>query len=693
MFELFTKAIKDAINSIAYPASTPWALLLPRTKFDYAKEIGDGLGTNVIMAPVQWIMRTFPEAPVAIWKTQKDGPEKIINHPLIQRLNKPTPNYGGRTLWMATMLSWTISGNAYWLKERNPLGQIIGLRYIPHWMITPKFPADGSVYISHYEYNQGARGRQDIATKDIVHFRWGLNPRNTRLGLSPLASVLREAFADDEAANFSASMLRNMGVAGIMISPEGDVAMGAEDAKAVKERYKELFGGDNRGEAMIMSGPTKVQQFGFDPQKMSVIGIRDVAEERVCAVLGMPAAVVGFGSGLQQTKVGATMQELIKLAWLGNIIPSQELVSEELHNQLLPDFEPKPEDFVIGFDRNNIPSLQESADKKMERLDLGVRGGWVKVSEARRAIDLPVDDEDEIYLRPGLSLFETPEEKVIKAKAETKAEYWNKTLLENRIIASAPAGKPSAKQIKLINRLTKERRTLEISFAKDLLESFIALGNEAEAAAKQVFKDKSSKRLESKTTEDDIIIEQLLDFVNFRTFRKDMQGKYQTHYRKVAGVTAETLNTTLGLTTSFTDSNIQRILAAGGKRLGLIDFKKQARNRLFRELEEGRVLGETIPEIVERIKGAVPAGRWTDSATRAEMIARTEVSYAQRISSLEMLKEHTRVSTVMIMDARLGPTDAECEALNGKIVTLEEAEALMDDEHPNGTRDFVPVLE
>lgn len=691
MFELLTKAVKNAVNSIAYPAHVPWALLLPRTKFDYAKEVGDGLGTNVIMAPVQWIMRTFPEAPVAIWKIQNSEQEKIANHPLIQRLNKPTPYYGGRTLWMATMLSWTISGNAYWLKERNTLGQVIGLRYIPHWMLTPKTLPDGSVYISHYQYNSGVRSAEKLDVKDVVHFRWGLNPRNIRLGLSPLASVLREAFADDEAANFSAAMLKNMGVAGIMISPEGDIPMGSEDAKAVKDRYKELFGGDNRGEAMVMSGPTKIQQFGFDPAKMRVDGVRDVSEERVCAVLGLPAAVVGFGSGLQQTKVGATMEELIRLAWLGNIIPSQELIAEDIHNQLLPDFEPNPENFRVGFDRGNIASFQESQDKKAQRYDIGVRGGWIKVSEARQAMDLPTDTEDEIYLRPGLSLFGGGDPDTTEKDIKGKAEY--KTLLENRIIASAPTGRPSAKQIRLINRLTKERQSLETSFAQDLLKSFAILGNEAGVAAGQVFKNKSGKKLERKTTVDDIIIEQILDFVNFREFGKDMQGKYWTHYRKVAGITAESLNAVLGLSASFTDTNIQRILAAGGKRLGLIDFKKQARNRLFRELEEGRALGETIPELVERIKGAVPAGRWTDSATRAEMIARTEIPYAQRISSLEMLKEHTTVSTVMVMDARLGPTDAECEALNGKIVTLEEAQALMDDEHPNGTRDFVPVLE
>ena len=54
-----------------------------------------------------------------------------------------------------------------------------------------------------------------------MHFRFGLDPENDRKGRSPLAGVLREVFTDDEAANYTASLLRNMGVPGIIVSRRG----------------------------------------------------------------------------------------------------------------------------------------------------------------------------------------------------------------------------------------------------------------------------------------------------------------------------------------------------------------------------------------------------------------------------------------------------------------------------------------
>jgi hypothetical protein len=59
----------------------------------------------------------------------------------------------------------------------------------------------------------------------------------------------------------------------------------------------------------------------------------------VSAALAIPAAVIGFGTGLQQTKVGATMREMVKLAWQGGIEPNQAIMADELDRSLLPEFQ------------------------------------------------------------------------------------------------------------------------------------------------------------------------------------------------------------------------------------------------------------------------------------------------------------------------------------------------------------------
>jgi len=391
---------KVAENQAVHPSASWLSLDIPRTDFDYSKEVGTGLGSSVIMSPVQWIMRTFPESPVRMEKVDGDDIEKISEHPFLNMINNPNPFYTYETMMMATLMSWNIAGNAYWIKVRSKMGEVVELWYVPHWMMTPKgSDADPSIFIDHYIYNpNGVPYRIEI--EDVVHFRFGLNPENIRMGISPLDSVIREVFTDDEAGNYSASILRNMGVPCVIISPSSnDVDISQEQAKVIKEKFTQSFAGDNRGQALVMTGSTKVDTFGFDPKQLSLSDIRNISEERVCACLGIPAAVVGFGSGLEATKVGATMTAMIKLAWTGNIIPSQRIIAQVITKQLLIDFDDN-DDLDVVFDNSRIVALQEDKSEKIRRLTDGVKSGWVRISEVRQAEGLPIDESDEIYLRP-----------------------------------------------------------------------------------------------------------------------------------------------------------------------------------------------------------------------------------------------------------------------------------------------------
>jgi len=89
----------------------------------------------------------------------------------------------------------------------------------------------------------------------------------------------------------------------------------------------------------------------------------------------------------------------------------------------------------------------------------------------------------------------------------------------------------------------------------------------------------------------------------------------------------------------------------------------------------------------------VPAGRFVNAGPkyRAELIARTETKYAQNVSSVLAYRQSPAVIAVQVLDAQLGPTDEECELLDGRVVSLDEAERLAEEEHPNGTRNFAPV--
>lgn len=385
--------------------SSLWSAFVGRTSYDYAREVGDGTRNSIVAATLGWIARNFPEAPVRIRERGDDGEwtttEDVGALRLVDLLRKPNAYFSGVLLWMATIVDFWTTGNAVWLKVRGgPGGAVTELWWIPWGLIKPKWPEDGSTFLSHYEYKPDSGRTIRIDPRDVVHFRYGIDPDNIRVGKSPLTTVIREVFTDDEAANFSASLLRNLGVPGVVISPaDSDAYIGDTDADALKANFKERFGGDNRGEPLVTSGKVNVQVLSFSPQQMNLKDLRRVPEERVSAVTGVPAIVAGLGAGLDRSTF-ANFGEAREAGWEENLIPTQRILSSQIDLQLTPDFVADPARFLVDFDITEVRVLQEDQNAIWTRAREAASAGLITLATYKQQIGLPVDEEkDRVYLR------------------------------------------------------------------------------------------------------------------------------------------------------------------------------------------------------------------------------------------------------------------------------------------------------
>lgn len=396
---------KNASTDIFTPADAAERnFQLPLSRYNYNAAVRGGLDSNVIMAPIQWIMRAFPEAdPTVERKLGKDKPwEHQDEHDLEQLLRNPNPGYDGASMLQATAMSYTMDGNAYWIKRRNIFGRPVEFWYVPHWMMEPRWSPRSGSFIDYYDYSPFEGAPQQLAPEDVVHLRFGIDPRNTRKGWSQIKSLMREIFTDEQAAHFSATILKNMGIPGLVLSPKDKDALPTkEDVEEIKRYLESSHTGDRQGKPMVFGSPTDVSQFGFDPNRLMLGSLRDIAEERVCAALGLPAAVVGFGAGLQSTKVGATMREMRRLAWVQCVIPMQLAIGRQLTKQLVPDFEALAPRWRVRFDTTGVSAFQEEETEKATRIKTLVSAGVMMVSEGQELAGLEVDPSQNVYLRPG----------------------------------------------------------------------------------------------------------------------------------------------------------------------------------------------------------------------------------------------------------------------------------------------------
>lgn len=371
---------------------------LPGARFDYESAAGDLLLNAPVAICLGWIADNVVEPELRVVRGWNDGtPEPIDGHALTSLLRHPNPFYDGDALWAATAVSYSAHGNAYWLKVRNGAGLLKELWWVPHWQVEPRWPSDGSEFISHYVYRvNGTETR--IRREDVVHFRFGIDPGNPRLGQSRLRAVLREIVTDNEASSFMAALLRNMGVPGVLITPVGDqVEIADEDAAEMKRQFKARYAGENAGEPLVPTVPVKVEQLSLSPEELVLDRVRNAPEARICGALRIPTLVVGLNVG-DMTKTFANYGQARKAAYEDCLMPMARRFASTLNDQVLYEVgDPRSERCEWNFTR--VAALREDLTDVFRRNNLGVGGGWMTVNEARARAGLEPDPKGDLYLR------------------------------------------------------------------------------------------------------------------------------------------------------------------------------------------------------------------------------------------------------------------------------------------------------
>jgi HK97 family phage portal protein len=364
--------------------------LLPSARYDYAREAGVLWQNSIVSIVLGWLQRTFPEPRLQVCDEDPESGDlsPVAGHPLLALLRRPNGYHTDWDLWKATVLSYVVDGNAYWMKARAAygMGQPVQLWYVPHFTIAPVWETDGGGFIDYYCYRvNGVDYRVD--PKWIVHFRNGIDPLNTRRGLSPLAALLREICGENEAANMTAAIMRNVGIPGLVVSPTDPKAeIPPKAGEAIKAKFQSEFTGENRGSALVLNNSMKVDMPGWSPRDMMVDFLRKVPEERISAALGVPAGLAGLGAGLDRNTYSNYAEA--REAYVENtLMPMQSEFARTLDCQLLTDYEDPTTLEVrrVCWDYSKVRVLQEDKGALHDRERADFQAGLTSQEEARQA--------------------------------------------------------------------------------------------------------------------------------------------------------------------------------------------------------------------------------------------------------------------------------------------------------------------
>jgi phage portal protein BeeE len=176
--------------------------------------------------------------------------------------------------------------------------------------------------------------------------------------------------------------------------------MDSDKAELIRSQFRRKFSSDNRGDVAVMSVESKVEQFGFSPEQMNLGMLHRIPEERIAAVMGVPAIIAGLGAGLERSTY-SNFREAREMFTEAKLVPMWRMDGSKLNTSLKPDFT-SDEAVYIDYDLSDVRALQEDMDKRYARLNIGVQGArpWVTINEARSDVGLPPVDGGDDLIEP-----------------------------------------------------------------------------------------------------------------------------------------------------------------------------------------------------------------------------------------------------------------------------------------------------
>lgn len=346
---------------------------IPGTRVNWDRLTGDLWTCPAVQACLNIMHRNLVQAPWMVYqKKQTKGRTESVpvpDHPILARLNRPNPIYDGQVLRDCIVDSLKMTGNAYIVMERTNGQAVAELWWVPNDWVQPYTQPDNRMPMAVDYWRVNFANRQMIVPpEDMIHLRLGSDPTDPRLGLSELASASRDVNTLQQLANYKPNILRNMGVVGKFIRPkDGTVLI---DPVEVKEKIDAASTVDNVGSTVVVDFPAEVDYPGVSPKDLDTGAMGDMPEANICALMGVPAQVVGLHVG-RLSKTYANIKEAREQLWEECLIPLGNLIACQMGYRLLPEYAANrdPEyleaymaEYALALDYTDVRPLQPDLD-------------------------------------------------------------------------------------------------------------------------------------------------------------------------------------------------------------------------------------------------------------------------------------------------------------------------------------------
>lgn len=340
----------------------------------------------IVNACVRAIAKSAVEPRLEIGMEVGDEWKSVQNHPLLELIESPHPEYTANDFVQYGVSRLKLSGAAYAIKIRgSSKKKIVQLWPIPSAWVTPVKPRRGDELQGGFKI-QGFS--EIVPNEDMIVWRM-INPATTNTGASSLGACWRDYRLDVEREIYMAEMLANMKMPGMVVSPKEGVTLSEKQVKDLQAVLDERTGRGNRGNVLALLRSADVQIVNplgdFDWP-----GITSLVETRICAAFGVPPIVIHSRAGLDRATY-SNYKQAREAFYQETMIPTWDLLADGLTLGLLR----KEGDFKFKFRYrwDELPFMRVEKNLGVQLSLQEFTSGVISRDEARLEIGYEADPD------------------------------------------------------------------------------------------------------------------------------------------------------------------------------------------------------------------------------------------------------------------------------------------------------------
>lgn len=287
---------------------------------------------------LNWLRNPACGTKAAIDADRAGDIEEVMDHPILDLIDKPNPWQNGREFRRLTHLYRLICGRAFYQIVARPVpGVHIGrgkgsARVLPTDMLmmapqhTEVIPGDTSL-IAGYHYGRNTIKSATFEADEVIYHRHTPSPFEPWGAIGPLHAVHQDADIVAAAALSEIHRWENESRPDIFISTEDTYTDLETLRKAIEDQVKGIA---NKGR-FLLGRLMDIKQLGFPPKDMEYQGGRRLSTEDILAAYGYPESMYRLNdANLASSKTGHIQYQRF------TILPELVAWCETMNETLLP---------------------------------------------------------------------------------------------------------------------------------------------------------------------------------------------------------------------------------------------------------------------------------------------------------------------------------------------------------------------